>query len=380
MDPAFDRLATLLAPAVTPAQLIDALRAIRAPRHLIGIVPMARQFRDWRGRYPALNGLPQVTGYPDCLAILDRIAELDGQDDELMGRVTAHRNAWTPLRPWTGDSVIGELLLVQAEVAAHARAFEQVTVWLIWQAQRFHVRTVSAEAYARYLDGRSTSTRLKAGRGSRLYGAYLALQRLTHDEAGGVQLEALAKLVMDPDAATAGLSVAASVRLTLLARLTRLAEGGVQAGWLRRYALQQLGFNEAQLRGELERVRSVLPPDFARVLVTTWGGALRAAAGGGGSAGHRRAPERPLIRHGERLIEILGRVDEDEIHAGASVALFPQPPSSISGNREHDPDDPIEAVQLEPPVTLYLAEDDDLLRAHYGAKGLQAAVEYQNAQ
>ena len=108
-------LAAQLGPDVSRERLIDALYAVRAPRNLVGVIPAMRQFRDWRRIYGPLCECPELPGYAGSLVILDRIADLEVTDEHLSGRVTARfENAWTPLRPLTGDSVICELLLVRA--------------------------------------------------------------------------------------------------------------------------------------------------------------------------------------------------------------------------------------------------------------------------
>lgn len=132
MNKALNRLAEFLEENCSPDQLIGALYAIRAPYCLTAIIPAARQFRDWRRKYPALSELPELPPYPRCLDVLDRIADLDVDDDELTGRnLAAHRDQRTPLRPYSGDSCICELLLVRADPGADATDFERASVWLL---------------------------------------------------------------------------------------------------------------------------------------------------------------------------------------------------------------------------------------------------------
>ena len=175
-------LAAQLGPDVSRERLVDALYAVRAPRNLVGIIPAMRQFRDWRCIYGPLRECPELPGYAESLAVLDRIASLDETDEHLSGRVTArYENAWTPLRPLTGDSVICELLLVRAGQGVNARDFERASAWLLWQAQRFSRGWNTPAAYAQYLSSQ-TARLLDHRYGHRLYGAYLALRHLAVDE------------------------------------------------------------------------------------------------------------------------------------------------------------------------------------------------------
>src|SRR5699024_7499205 len=113
----------------TEAELIQALYIARAPRNLVAIVPLCRAFREMRTSYPALCkpssfGLPQEA-YAQGLELLDRIADLEVDDDYFSGRCLQNRkNQWTPMRPYTGDSVIAELLLVTTLEQSHQEYFK----------------------------------------------------------------------------------------------------------------------------------------------------------------------------------------------------------------------------------------------------------------
>ena len=371
-------LRVLLGPDVSRESLVDALYAIRAPRNLVGIIPAMWQFRRWRRVYPALSEFPDLAGYRESMAILDRVADLDTSNEQLSGRVTKrYESVWTPLRPLTGDSVICELLLIQAGSGVDSKHFEQSSAWLLWQAQRFHQKLTSRASYERYL--LSDSERLLDRRfGSRLYGAYLALRHLAVGDPGArAQLESLVKLVGE-------FNDAQSQWLTLLVRLARLAGGGAGEGWLRRHALGTLGMSAEALKEGIAQVKRTVPRDFARLLITIWGAVLVREAGLRATSGRGagiRSISRPQIRRSDRLTEVLLAADEDDVHAGTVVEFFPGEGPLTGGPRKRAPDDddPDEPPE-QPGFSLFLAGGDDLLKGYYAAKGIQNAIEYDNAQ
>ena len=378
MSSPLDALAAQLGPEVSRERLADALYTIRAPRNLVGIIPAMRQFRDWRRIYGSLSECPELPGYAVSLVILDKIADLDVADEHLSGRVTARfENAWTPLRPLTGDSVICELLLVRAGQGVNAGDFERASAWLLWQAQRFNRRWNTRAAYAQYLSS-DTGRLLDRKYGRRLYGGYLALRHLAADEPKARERLALLIEVLGAP------SEQQSRKLTLLVRLARLASGGAGEGQLRRHALERMGLSPEVLKEGIAQVRPLIPRDIARLLVAIWGAVLDREAGlraVSGRMGGLRAVSRPQIRRGQRLTEVLLAADEGDVHAGTVVEFFPAEEPSAGRPRTVDPDDddPDEPRE-QPGLSLFLADDEDLLKGYYAAQGIQNAIEYDNAQ
>ena len=255
--------------------------------------------------------------------------------------------------------------------------FERASVWLIWQAQRFNRRWITRAAYARYLSS-DTGRLVDRKYGRRLYGAYLALRHLAADEPKAREQLALLVEVLG------ALTEAQSRKLTLLVRLARLASGGAGEGPLRRHAFERMGLSPELLKEGIARVRHVVPLDIARLLVAIWGAVLDREAGlraGSGHMGGLRAVSRPQIRRGQRLTEVLLAADEGDVHAGTVVEFFPAEEPSADRPRTLDPDDDDpEEPREQPGLSLFLADDEDLLKGYYAAQGIQNALEYDNAQ
>lgn len=382
MDKSVSDLLTLLGSDVDLSALTRALFAIRAPRKLVGIIPAMRQFRDWRLRYRLLAEAPEgIPDYGFSLQILDRIADLQTTDEVLSGRlIERYQNPWTPLRPHTGDSVIVELLLVRAAEGVDAGAFEEVSAWLLRIGQRFHARSVTIEDYAAYLEGDIPSLE-QHRRGTRLYGAYLALRRLADgSDAANAMLRALRVCFHDH-------SPSEGLTLAVLAYLPRWKLRSREHTRLRQEALRVLDMDAAQLTNEIKRVGSCLPAEFALLLRSIFERELKQAIGtrrSGGVAG--RESLRPRITHGARLTEVLQTANEGDIHAGTVIEFFPgrkvrEVPDDGAASEDDEPeDDDSEEPPTHPGFTIVLAQSEDLVRGYYAAKGIQSAIEYDNAR
>jgi len=379
MDDNLQALAQYLGEEGDQRGLIDALYAIRAPRTLEGIVPMCRQFLDWRQAFPQLDNFPALPDYAARLSVLDRIADLDVSDDHLMGRtISRFKNSWTPLYSVTGDSVIGELLLIRPKVLTDSVAFRHVSVWLLWQAQRFCVRHTTRASYETYLTSKSGRLAQRFP-GRRLYDAYLALRPLAENSASAREkLAAFLKLASE-------LTVGCS---TELAELFKVGTEGLARSdqWrLRARIMEKKGWSSTELEEAIDAVLGAVPVAFGRLLAMTW---IRDDPRTAGVHRTRRAflgrdLYRPEIIHGERLTEILQRVDADDVHAGTVVEFYPHPQkprrrSRLRGDDETD-DDPEEPSQQEPALSIFLADGDELIRGYYAAKGQQNGIEYGNA-
>jgi len=390
-DRPFDRLLGALGPSVERRQLLDALYLIRAPRTLVGVVPAARQFQDYRRDYPALSAFDGRDGYADTLDVLDKIAALPTDDEILSGAQLGHYRAWTPLRPITGDSVIGELLLIRAGGSVPSEDFEQLLVWLLWQAIRFQHRTMPAGRYEAYL-GSEDSLLHSDRHGSRLYQAYLALQRFARGRGGSAlagegtgqslpprdwtyssdHLHELVGLLQTDEGS--------SIRLAQLVTLGQ--KRNANAAGLFRAAQEKLGLSEEALRAEVGRVARLVPEQFGLLLRTIWAKELRVLSvrRGTHSSGKIRWTDPPKITYGPHVAEVLKPTDEGGVHSGIAIDFFGLVDDvPWRKNRDGLDDDPPETT-LEPKYSLFLAGKDDFIQGYYAARGQQNADEYRNAR
>ena len=357
---------------VTRRELLQALYVIRAPKNLVAIISMCREFQRAREAFSELEKAPSFglneQDYAYSLRVLDQIAELDIDDDYFSGRCLQNRkNQWTPMRPFTGDSVIAELLLVTTNVRENKQAFEKVSAWLIKQVQYFHFQRLSLDVYEQYMLGEG-SRLLDTHYGRRPYGSLLALQKIDRDTERLILLSQACRF----------LSENKSFKYALLAAFAG-ASSKTERNRLKQHALRHFDILEDELLQQSEDVARILPREWVLLLFSVWETRLsliRRPGGGGGSASPRRVERNGLI-YGSVLTETFIRVGEEgETHAGVVADFYER--SGIPEDAESD--DPDEEEQREPVFSLFLSDKNDLISSFYASKSMQSAIELQNAQ
>lgn len=383
MNSALTRLVIRLSQSISEEALFTALYVLRMPRHLHGLLPAAQQFQQWRTRLPAFNQLPCVEDYDGALEAIDAVATLEASEPlaELTGKPFEHfKNKWAPMYPLAGDSVIAEALVIQSADSNLHGAAETLLAWLTWQAQRFQVMEVSLTQYGRYLDGEIPRLKDKC-HGSRLYNAYLAIAQLFKPSEAS-RLQSLSGWFTE-------LSEDASLKLTLLLRVAELDLASHERKSFIRYGCARWGYTPESLRSTAGPLFLMVPRPVYTLLRSIWMPILKARIGKPGSSGIAAQPytshggsrlggERPEIRYTEFVLEMIARLDALRLHDGMSVTFVER--AAKDPAYEPGDDDPDESGQVEPTFSLFMADSDDLIQGYYAAKGLQAAIEYRNAQ
>jgi hypothetical protein len=262
LNPALENLHDALGGACTREALVDAAYILRAPRNLTAIVVAAQEFLHRVEQYLELGRAPEIADYSERLLTLAKIAELDTRDPNLSGAVIEGRRGGNaqPCRPYTGDSAICEMLLMESGGGTLQSAqYLQFGCWFIWQAQRLHFNNTSQEEYIAYLE--EEGVRLTESRvGGRLYAAMLAARRLG-DPASARHLERIAThfpLNLDQNA---------SRTLTALAHLTNTEEAQKQER-IRAYALRALRCTPESLDELVTLTEACWPGEIRRLLRT----------------------------------------------------------------------------------------------------------------
>lgn len=170
-------------------QLRDALFRLRAHYNLAGIVLCCRRLTELVERFPWLQVAPDIEGYPAFLRVVRAIGGLDDADpDFLTAKISKNRRKETPLRPFSGDSALCDLLLIESgreASEAQRKVVDWSQAWFAAQVFRFQVRVQPRAEFNAYLDQverKNGMDRLAHGLGSRVYGAMLLLRRLDDPE------------------------------------------------------------------------------------------------------------------------------------------------------------------------------------------------------
>ncbi|MFH7409279.1 tyrosine-type recombinase/integrase [Acinetobacter variabilis] len=304
-------------------QLIQALFLLRAHYSLAGIVVICQRIFTLVGD----DELPEFRDELNTLKIVSRLQDSE-KYSHFFSETTDRNNILTPLRPYTGDSGICDLLLIQAGLSRNNENFDAVIIWFLEQIFYFQKKVHTLELYSSYLTG-DGSIKLKDQKGSRVYNAFLAI-----------------RLLGDPS------------REDILERVKDLITQNGPEQWIR----------SMSDRSEDKRFKEVFYP-LKLFLSQIWE-----------NNPLKNKKKRPkfvhciglkhkkliLQRYGSLSIAIQPLEDVDEIHRGLVSDVF-----------EHDEIEEDE-TPLEPLFRFFLAEQSDLIRGLYASKSTSQHIEAAN--
>src|SRR5690606_8407615 len=110
---------------IVKEHLIQALFLLRAHYSLAGIVIICQ-------RIFTLIGDKELPGFRDelnTLKIISRLQDSEKYSHFFSGTIDRNRHTPTPLRPYTGDSGICDLLLIQAGRIESNERFDNLIIW-----------------------------------------------------------------------------------------------------------------------------------------------------------------------------------------------------------------------------------------------------------
>src|SRR5690606_12996055 len=169
--------------------LIQALFLLRAHYSLAGIVIICQ-------RIFTLIDDKELPGFRDelnTLKIISTLKESPEHSHFFSGTIDRNRHTPTPLRPYTGDSGICDLLLIQAGRIESNERFDNLIIWFLEQIFHYQQKVHTLTLYSDYLNG-DGRIKLKDQKGSRVYNAFLAI-RLLGDPSYKDILEQVEKLL-----------------------------------------------------------------------------------------------------------------------------------------------------------------------------------------
>ncbi|RJL69686.1 tyrosine-type recombinase/integrase [Acinetobacter radioresistens] len=305
-------------------KLLRALFLLRAHYSLAGIVVICQ-------RIFTLIGDNELPTFRDELKTLEIISALEYSEEysHFFSKTTdKNKHNPTPLRPFTGDSGICDLLLLKSGENHNNESFDAVIIWFLDQIFHFQDKVHALELYSSYLKG-DGSIKLKDQKGSRVYNAFLAIRLL--GDAGNKQILEDVK---------ASLLQNSPKQLIQLMSVHNEDEQLNKIYYALKLFLSQIWKNNRQKNKKKRR-------EFLHRI----------------GLKHRKLI---LQRYGSLSIAIQPLEDVDEIHRGLVSDVFE--------------DDEIEEDEtpLEPLFTFFLAEQSDLIRGFYASKSTSQHVEATN--
>lgn len=384
MNPWFQKLheAAQQAVGLSERALLDALFLIRAPYHLKGIQECCRRLDALARKHPAMLEEPAVVDIAKHFATYRQIAALEGLDAHFSQNIAPSESSIrTPLRPYTGDSGICDLLLLDVEDdnPVQHQHFECVLVWFFWQVSHHQVLRHKHQDYANYLHQREEQKlRLNQGSSVRIYSTFSALSKLA-DPSNQALAQRVAALFGEP-------SIASSKQL---ARLLKgfLSERGGQA-------------KPFPLRDQLIEKETILAlnqafqtptgtqfdlQDIKRLLSLIWGNKETHTRSDGyisSSYGKKRLEHIQAKRYKSGVSLVTQPVDAEHEEKGALSDIYLQDPDkgqTLGLEQEDAETDDAFELPVEPSFQIYLGTGDPLA-AWYQAKSAAHHIELNNAQ
>lgn len=304
-------------------ELIQALFLLRAHYSLAGIVVICQRIFTLIGD----DELPEFRDELNTLKIISRLQDSEEYAHFFSETIDRNTHTPTPLRPYTGDSGICDLLLIQAGRSRNNESFDTVIIWFLEQIFHFQKKVHTLGLYSSYLKG-DGSIKLKAQKGSRVYNAFLAI-RLLGDQGNEYILEQVKELLIQ----------------NLPKQLIHLMSAGSEDKRLNdvfytlKLFLSQIWQNDPLKNKKKRR-------EFLHRI----------------GLKHRKLI---LQRYGSLSIAIQPLEDVDEIHRGLVSEVF-------EDNEIEEDETP-----LEPLFTFFLAEQSDLIRGFYASKSTSQHIEVQ---
>ncbi len=130
-------------------ELIQALFLLRAHYSLAGIVVICQRIFTLIGD----DELPEFRDELNTLKIISRLQNSDQHSHFFSETTDRNKHKLTPLRPYTGDSGICDLLLIQAGLSRNNERFDTVIIWFLEQIFHFQKKVHTLGLYSHYLKG-----------------------------------------------------------------------------------------------------------------------------------------------------------------------------------------------------------------------------------
>ena len=110
-------------------ELIQALFLLRANYSLAGIVVICQRIFTLIGD----DELPEFRDELNTLKIISRLQDSDQHSHFFSETTDRNKHKLTPLRPYTGDSGICDLLLIEAGRSQNNERFDTLIIWFLEQ-------------------------------------------------------------------------------------------------------------------------------------------------------------------------------------------------------------------------------------------------------
>jgi integrase len=354
---------------VTQAELIDALRLISAHHNLEAIVTCTRRIFEFEQLYPNLLDHP-IENLAPRLDILRRISQLVFAEEHFK-QSHLPKDSPCPLTPFTGDSPICDLMLLNRYDGTQQDEFEKVLAWFVWIALKYHNEALSSDRYESYILSAEGRPKLSSNKYSGRIASAARHVRQLADSGRSDDLERLVQLDLS-------LTDESGKSLAGLAERVRGRNGiGQTLDVIKKFEPEA---DIEELKERLVTVRDSVASPMRYLWRLIWVP---------GTSG-RSSPSH-VSRQKQETKKLFGtkasRYGESLVHgtdAGKTLIVDvtpePKPVKAKVPKEAIDDVDDEDHPPKDPTYRLVYEDTDDLVQGWYAAKGAQYAVEYQNAQ
>ncbi len=394
MNPYLPKLQQALADkfGVAAEDVTTTLFLLRAHYNLAGVVLCCRRLVELFDAFPWLTEAPEVSGYPTFVRTVRSIAALQDVDPHfLSGTIRSNKEKKTPLRPFSGDSALCDVLLIKAgqdTSDAQRDAYAAMQAWFAWQVIHYQAKVQSRADYLGYLhqpELEKGMVRLVQGLGSRVYGAMRLIRTLADadyaelaDEVGAL----LRSQLIDASRALSDLLAMSLKKRGAGLEIRRFAEKTGQSTEEALRRIQQVRDLDRRVGRRAKTDDAVDLRLLSRFMEAIWCGG-RSASGSRSShiAQRLRAEQRKLRveRYGE--VELVPQRVEGGIARGGILIDLNVHPRRKSG-RDRDEDRPADSdpdeAPVEPELQIFVGNGDPV-GAWYAGRSAAHHIEAENA-
>lgn len=348
----FNQLLSVLSEqfGISKKELLEALFIIRAHYNLAAIVLVCRHIVEILNVYHHAVNDQVFDNIENHLEVLKKIASIEDIDEHFLNNKKKNKIDDTPLRPFTGESGLCDLLLIipKDPNVEHAQNFEWICTWFLQQTIYFQKQVSNINEYEIYITGDYNVSKIKLNvrDGSRIYNAFLSIRQLGNYENKNelIQIKSILNGFTRKDAENA----------KSIFESSRTKDIGIK-NKIRYHLGLFLSRTWSKKETVSRRVRDRIIKN-SRTKIRNLG----------------------LTRYGQVFSNFIRIEDDENLHAGFISEIYDVNSMKIVSDfitgKNDIYDDSLE-VSLEPEVLLFLADQKDFSKAFYAAKSMMHHIE-----
>lgn len=352
----FDQLLGALSEqfGISEKELLEALFIIRAHYNLAAIVLVCQHIVKILNEYHDAVNDQVFDNIEHHLEVLKKIASIEDINEHFLNnKIKKNKIDDTPLRPFTGESGLCDLLLIipKDPDVEHKQNFEWICTWFLQQTIYFQKQVSNINEYETYITGANKTDgadkiKLNVRDGSRIYNAFLAIRQLGNYENKTelIEIKSILKGFTQKDVKNA----------KSIFESSRTKDVGVK---------NKIRYHLGLFLSRIWSNKGVVSREIHDRIIKN---------------SRNKNKNLGLMRYGQVFSNLIRIDDEENLHTGLISEIYEDNSikitSDLTTGKKDIYDDPLE-VSLEPDVLLFLADRNDFSKAFYAAKSMMHHIE-----